>query len=254
MRRMRHLKPREIQGCQLALDASIATSLYDATSGGSLVAANGAVARWEDQSGNARHVTQSTLGNRPLRRISSKGGMDALQKNTSTATKMVTAGFYPSSGSGDVTVVSVSAPVVGAAYSTTWQYGGNSVSGDRLAWLPIYNTSRSAVDGNGCYVGRQSSPPENSGWAMHALVASGASTIGGTSQRVNRADVTENYTLSPTTSLNIGTSIPFAVMNNDGSSLPIDYMASVATWGYALSVAVLGRLEAALMRKWRISG
>ena len=50
MRRMRHLKPREIQGCQLALDASIPTSLYDATSGGSLVAADGVVRRWEDQS------------------------------------------------------------------------------------------------------------------------------------------------------------------------------------------------------------
>ena len=68
MRRMRHMKPREIQSCYLALDASIASSLYDATSGGSLVAADGAVARWEDQSGNARHATQSTSAYRPLRK------------------------------------------------------------------------------------------------------------------------------------------------------------------------------------------
>lgn len=78
MRRMRHLKPREIQGCQLALDASIPTSLYDATSGGSLVAADGAVARWEDQSGNGNHVTQATSGNRPLRKVAAKKGLDAL--------------------------------------------------------------------------------------------------------------------------------------------------------------------------------
>jgi len=79
MRRMRHLKPREIQGCQLALDASIATSLYDATSGGNLVAADGAVARWEDQSGNGRHATQATSGARPLRRIGGVNGFDALE-------------------------------------------------------------------------------------------------------------------------------------------------------------------------------
>jgi len=79
MRRMRHLKPREIQGCQLALDASIPSSLYDATSGGSLVAADGAVARWEDQSGNARHATQGTSGNRPLRRVAPVGGLDAVE-------------------------------------------------------------------------------------------------------------------------------------------------------------------------------
>ncbi len=79
MRRMRHLKPREIQGCQLALDASIATSLYDATSGGSLVAADGAVARWEDQSGSGYHVTQATGTKQPLRRVANRAGLDALQ-------------------------------------------------------------------------------------------------------------------------------------------------------------------------------
>ena len=79
MRRMRHLKPREIQGCQLALDSSIAGSLYDATTGGSLVAADGAVARWEDQSGNGNHVIQGTGANQPLRRVSAKNGLDALE-------------------------------------------------------------------------------------------------------------------------------------------------------------------------------
>ena len=47
------------------LDAAL--GLYDATSGGSAVADGGAIARWEDQSGNARHLTQVTAGYRPLR-------------------------------------------------------------------------------------------------------------------------------------------------------------------------------------------
>ena len=76
---MRHIKAREFQGCQIALDASVAGSLYDAVSGGGLVAADGAVARWEDLSGNGRHATQSTSGARPLRRVGSINGVDALQ-------------------------------------------------------------------------------------------------------------------------------------------------------------------------------
>lgn len=51
----------------LWLDGSDASTLYDATSGGSLVSENGAIARWEDKSGNANHATQATSGYRPLR-------------------------------------------------------------------------------------------------------------------------------------------------------------------------------------------
>ena len=63
----------------LWLDASDASTLYDATSGGSLVAADGAVARWQDKSGNARHVTQSTVGSRPLRKTSIQNSLDVVR-------------------------------------------------------------------------------------------------------------------------------------------------------------------------------
>ena len=65
-------------GLQLHLDAADASTLFDATSGGSLVAADGGVARWEDKSGNGRHVTQGTAGNRPARKTSQQNGFDAL--------------------------------------------------------------------------------------------------------------------------------------------------------------------------------
>lgn len=71
--------PTSIAGLQLWLDASDASTLYDATSGGSLVAADGGVARWEDKSGNARHATQSTSGDRPLRKTAIQGGKDVLR-------------------------------------------------------------------------------------------------------------------------------------------------------------------------------
>lgn len=57
--------PSSIAGLQLWLDAT--TGLFDATSGGNPVTADGSsVARWEDQSGSGYHVTQATLANRPL--------------------------------------------------------------------------------------------------------------------------------------------------------------------------------------------
>jgi hypothetical protein len=63
-----------IAGLQLWLDGSDASTLYDSTSGGSLVAADGAIARWEDKSGNARHATQSNSLQRPIRTTSAQNG------------------------------------------------------------------------------------------------------------------------------------------------------------------------------------
>lgn len=60
-------------------DATDASTLYDATSGGSLVAADGSIARWEDKSGNANHATQSTSGYRPIRKTSLQNGRDGIR-------------------------------------------------------------------------------------------------------------------------------------------------------------------------------
>jgi hypothetical protein len=71
--------PTQITGLQLWLDASDASTLFDATTGGSLVAADGGVARWEDKSGNGRHATQSTSANRPARKTAIQNGLDVLR-------------------------------------------------------------------------------------------------------------------------------------------------------------------------------
>lgn len=60
------------------LDASDASTLYDATSGGSLVSAEGLVARWQDKSGNGRHATQSDSAQRGTRKASYRGSLDAV--------------------------------------------------------------------------------------------------------------------------------------------------------------------------------
>jgi len=68
-----------IAGLQLWLDAADPTTLYDATTGGSLVAADGGVARWEDKSGNARHATQEAESNRPSRKTAIQAGRDVMR-------------------------------------------------------------------------------------------------------------------------------------------------------------------------------
>lgn len=70
--------PSNIAGLSLWLDAT--TGLFDATSGGSAVTTDGsAVARWEDQSGNSRHITQATLASRPILKTAIKNGKNIIR-------------------------------------------------------------------------------------------------------------------------------------------------------------------------------
>lgn len=62
----------------LWLDASDASTLYDDVSGGGLVAADSAVARWEDKSGNANHAVQSNSNFRPLRKANQFNSLDSV--------------------------------------------------------------------------------------------------------------------------------------------------------------------------------
>lgn len=82
--------PRSIPNLGLWLDASDSSTLYNATTGGSLVAADGTVARWEDKSGNARHATQGTSTLRPTRKASVLNGKDTLRV---TGTQYFTASY-----------------------------------------------------------------------------------------------------------------------------------------------------------------
>jgi len=63
------------------LDASDATSLFDATSGGSNPAADGNVRRWQDKSGNARHATLVS-GSPPIRKTSIINSRDVVRFNS----------------------------------------------------------------------------------------------------------------------------------------------------------------------------
>jgi hypothetical protein len=59
------LAPDSISNLELWLDGT--TGFYDATTGGNVITANNtSIARWEDQSSNSNHATQSTVNDQPL--------------------------------------------------------------------------------------------------------------------------------------------------------------------------------------------
>lgn len=81
----RVLDPTSIRGCSLWLDAN--AGLFNATSGGSAVSVNGnTIARWEDQSGNARHFTQSAAIFRPVLTTSAQNGLNSISFSSSYLT------------------------------------------------------------------------------------------------------------------------------------------------------------------------
>lgn len=59
------------------LDAADSSTLFDAVSGGSTPADAGTVRRWQDKSGNLRHVTEATAG--PTRRTGLQNGKDVVR-------------------------------------------------------------------------------------------------------------------------------------------------------------------------------
>lgn len=84
--------PLNLPGLVLWLDASDRNSMYDATTGGSLVTAGNTVARWQDKSGNARHVTQGAANNRPTLNTNKQNGLPSLTFDGSNDS-MATASF-----------------------------------------------------------------------------------------------------------------------------------------------------------------
>ena len=58
--------PSSVAGLRVWLDSSVSSSMYDATSGGSVVSNGNAVARWNDLSGNSNHFVQSNSTYRPI--------------------------------------------------------------------------------------------------------------------------------------------------------------------------------------------
>jgi hypothetical protein len=101
--------PTNIAGLQLWLDAT--TGLFDATSGGSEVTTDGsAVARWEDQSGNGRHIIQATVNDRPILKTSIQNSKNILRFDGTSDYLSRTDAFVYNFGSATIFCVVKSSP------------------------------------------------------------------------------------------------------------------------------------------------
>lgn len=95
--------PVGVAGCRSWHDASDASTLYDATSGGSLVAADGAIARFEDKSGNGWHLINTTSTQRPLRKTGITNGL-ACALFDGTDDRLRTSANFSETGNADFSV------------------------------------------------------------------------------------------------------------------------------------------------------
>jgi len=115
--------PSSISGLQLWLDAT--KGLFNATSGGSAVTTNAsAVARWEDQSGNGRHATQTISSYRATLRT-------AVQNNRNIIRFDGTDDFYEG----------LSAALLNSTSTNKFSFF--------MAWVPDLSSRQSAFGGGG---------------------------------------------------------------------------------------------------------
>jgi hypothetical protein len=128
--------PLSISGCRVWLDASDASTLFNATSGGVLVSADGAVARWEDKSGNVNHATQATSGSRPIRKTTIQNGRDVLRFD-GIDDQLTALGIFSAQ----------------SAYSIFGVFIGNSINANGRAFVSL-STSANATNGYFSYIYR----------------------------------------------------------------------------------------------------
>lgn len=237
-RRMRHVKCREIQGCQVALDASIASTLYDATSGGALVAADGAVARWEDVSGNGYHVTQSGSTLRPLRRVANQNGLDAIEFD-STDDRLINS---------SLTVVR----------PTTVFVAGKTARAPGV-FVDSYGSSQHVIyrggggDYNGKFVaagggGNSATTADDALWG--GLVGTFSSSAGKSIMRGSVIGTTSENATNNLSGVSVG--------NLRGNPAPLvsgyqlgGFVGEVAVWNAILNQSLRRRLNDSRIRKWR---
>jgi hypothetical protein len=229
-------------GLQLWLDASDAASLYSATTGGSLVAADGAVARWQDKSGNGRHATQATSGSSPTRKTLVQGGFDVLRFDGSddfltlsdlTTTNNYTSFFVFRRTSAGINSVSLGPGTLKGNY-TAWWFSDNVVY-ESSNGTANFTTHGSANNSTGAFLlattrtGTTSIATRRNGSAL-ATVTSGAGVTNpasGSWSAVGRADDTPIF------------------HNGD--------MCEILLYNSALSDADRSAVESHLMSKWGIS-
>ena len=265
-RRMRHVKAREFQGCDIAYDFSNPANLYDATTGGSLVAADGGIARANDVSGNTGHMLQTTSGSRPLRKVAALNGLDVARFDGTD--DYLDAGNVANQGANSIEVfVVIQSNNVSSLANTG--YFGKMVYGDVIGrWdLATGRASGSNRDAMGSTTTPSTSYKDAYGAASTSLqILNGVlSRTSGTNAsavilRRNASQVMATaYTDSLATNTNTSSVFMGAYQSTSGGAPPSAGTYATADIGEAAKFATLfnsaqrRRLELSRCRKWRIA-
>ena len=250
--------PTEITGLAVWLDASSADTLYDATSGGSLVAADNGVARWEDKSGNGSHAVQGTGANQPLRKASVQNGRDVLRFDGTNDTLQISSITLPTY----FTAFVVSSTTRSGSDLKFWmEHSANVNSNDGFFFNGTYEGAWTIRRGAGSSAVRygpivDSSDWIGSGWALASLTynSEGVGAIYKNGTFVSDSTLDLSTTAPATSALSnsdVTASLNIASRNGSGLFLNGD-IGEIVIYNSALSSVSREAVENYLLAKWGI--
>jgi hypothetical protein len=223
----------------LWLDASVSGSLYDATSGGSLVGSGGTVRRWEDQSGNGNHVTGSTG---PTRSVNSINNRDSLAFSSQILTRS-TLNLSSATAASLFAVIkfATSGNQIAVAFGTDASYGGLTLEANLRT-----GGSHSATFGSNAGASENSAvggTVSNSTRSLGAVYGSSTGTlyIGGSST----ATVSRSQSLNSSSGFSVGAffSSGFALSGN---------ICEIVYVPRAMTSSEISALQAYFATKWGV--
>jgi hypothetical protein len=235
--------PRSIPGLALWLDASDASTLFqDAAATTPATATSDPVGAWLDKSGNARHATQSTAGNRPVIHSATQNNRKILSFDGSNDALLGTGAQALKTGM----------TVIGAYFSGAVNYSSLFAVGDSAAgkrWISGSSLGKIGIDYYTNSASVSASASNRTGITSFTLNPS-ANSLG---IRMDGAQVLSQASLSP--ALAAYTSDTFAVGTTPlaNEQFFTGRVFELAVYNRVLSAAECRRVEQALGTKWGIT-
>jgi hypothetical protein len=255
--------PAQISGLAAWFDASDASTLYDSTTGGSLVANDGSVARWVDKSGSSNHALQATSGSRPARRSAGLGGLPSVQFVADSADNgdwlgiAHTSSLNGPSGLTIFMVASTSEQGSGRGLMGKWQAASGESGGNAwvFAYKPNSGTTAPTMLVNDGTAFRQAAGTTNFNDGSKRLLAM-VSTSSSLAIRQNGVlQATQSPASVPAQSVTSGVVIGgfcgYSVAS--GQQLMSAHISEIIVYNATLSSGDIAAVESYLMTKWGLT-
>lgn len=239
--------PSSIAGLTGWWDASDSATLFDAVSGGSATASDGAVARFEDKSGLAQHWTQGTTAACPIRKVATRNSLDVIRFDGSD--DVMRASWLMSdilaSGQGTVFVVASASAIStnNAIYNNAMVLGDEG--GSNGFYVPRSNGTVAAYGYDGGFVEPSVSYSQNNWIVLSTTHASGQLSV-----RKNGG--------SPSIGTSLFTRSDFSYAAVFGANFSLEYffdgdVGEMLTYNVSVSSGDREMVESYLMSKWAIT-